>query len=414
MPWPNKFLAIPWLLVCSLPLAAAPALQPLIDATLAGGTLRPPPGVYAGPALITRPMVLDGGGRVTLDGGGRGTVLTLQTGGAVVRGMRIIRSGDSHDQMDGALLVQGDANLIEGNTFEDVLFGVFIRQSTGNRLIANHIRSRHADTARRGDGVRMWYSRGNLVEGNDIASVRDLTLANSPQNRIVRNRIHDARTALHLIFSPHTLVEGNHVSHAAAGVVAINSENVKVRLNRIQHVRDGGGAGVVFKESGGGLVDNNEIAHCSTGILSDSPSDGSGQIVLYGNRLVHNITAINFYGEKGGHQVHRNRFENNLIQAMLTPGGNPLANEWLGNYWDDYQGFDRDGDGTGDMPYELYVYADRIWLELPMAGFFRNSPALEVLDFLERLAPFSLPELALRDAAPQAHSRGRQSGKPVR
>ena len=100
----------------------------------AARTLRPPPGVYAGPATITRPMVLDGGGKVTLDGGDKGTVLTLQTAGAVVRGMRIIRFGDSHDQMDAAILVQGDANLIEHNTLEDVLFGVVFKQSNDNRL----------------------------------------------------------------------------------------------------------------------------------------------------------------------------------------------------------------------------------------------------------------------------------------
>jgi nitrous oxidase accessory protein len=33
--------------------------------------------------------------------------------------------------------------------------------------------------------------------------------------------------------------------------------------------------------------------------------------------------------------------------------------------------------------------------------FFRNSPVLELLDFLERLAPFSAPSLILRDAAPR-------------
>lgn len=396
-----------WLLACSLPVVAAPGLQPLIDATPTGGTLRPPPGVYAGPALIARPMVLDGGGKVTLDGGGRGTVLTLQTRGAVVRGMRIMRSGDSHDQIDSAILVQGDANLIERNTLEDVLFGVFFKQSNNNRLSANRIRSRHAGSAHRGDAVRLWYSRGNVIEDNDIVAVRDLTLANSPHNRILRNRIHDARTAVHFIFSPRNLVEGNDISNTAAGVVVINSEGVTVRRNRIVHVQDGGGAGVAFKESSSGLVEGNDIAHCSTAIMADSPSDPLNRITLYGNRLAHNIIAINFYGEKGGHLIHRNRFENNLLHAMLTPGGNPLANDWYGNYWDDYQGFDRDHDGAGDMPYELYVYADRIWLEFPMARFFRNSPALEVLDFLERLAPFSLPELALRDTAPQAHRRRR-------
>lgn len=394
-----------WLLACSLPALAAPGLQLLIDATPTGGTLRPPPGIYAGPVLITRPMVLDGGGKVTLDGGDKGTVLTLQTGSAVVRGMRIVRSGDSHDQMDAAILVQGDANLIEHNTLEDVLFGVFFKQSNDNRLSANRIRSRHDELALRGDAVRLWYSRWNVIEGNDIAHVRDLTLANSPHNRIVANTIRDGRFAVHFIFSPRNLVQDNRISHTATGVVVINSEGVTVRRNSILHVQDGGGAGVVFKESSSGLVDGNDIAHCSTAIMADSPSDPVNRITLYGNHIAHNIIGINFYGEKGGHTIHRNRFENNLIQAMLTPGGNPLANDWFGNYWDDYQGFDRDHDGFGDKPYELYVYADRLWLEFPMARFFLNSPALELLDFLERLAPFSLPELALRDPAPQSHHK---------
>jgi nitrous oxidase accessory protein len=49
----------------------------------------------------------------------------------------------------------------------------------------------------------------------------------------------------------------------------------------------------------------------------------------------------------------------------------------------------------------LLAYADRIWLETPAARFFRNSPVLELLDFLERLAPFSSPALILRDPAPR-------------
>ena len=83
----------------------------------------------------------------------------------------------------------------------------------------------------------------------------------------------------------------------------------------------------------------------------------------------------------------------------------PLANDWLGNDWDDYEGFDRDGDGVGDTPYEVYAYADRIWIENPQATFFRKAPAMELLDFLERLAPFASPALILRDAAPRVRRR---------
>ncbi|WP_313950154.1 hypothetical protein [Accumulibacter sp.] len=55
------------------------------------------------------------------------------------------------------------------------------------------------------------------------------------------------------------------------------------------------------------------------------------------------------------------------------------------------------------MPEEIWAYADPIWLETPMAKFFRGSPVLELLDFLERLAPFSPPTLILRDPEPKAH-----------
>ena len=57
--------------------------------------------------------------------------------------------------------------------------------------------------------------------------------------------------------------------------------------------------------------------------------------------------------------------------------------------------------GQGDNPHELYAYADQIWIDLPMARFFRSSPVLELLDFLERLAPFSAPDLILRDEKPR-------------
>ncbi len=33
----------------------------------------------------------------------------------------------------------------------------------------------------------------------------------------------------------------------------------------------------------------------------------------------------------------------------------------IGNYIDDYDGFDRDGDGYGDVSYAAYAYADRLY-----------------------------------------------------
>ncbi|MGE5026933.1 MAG: nitrous oxide reductase family maturation protein NosD [Betaproteobacteria bacterium] len=398
----TKFLFSLFLLACPLATSAAyPSFQALIDATPSGGTLRPKPGTYAGPAVIARPIVIDGGGRVTVDGGGTGSVLLVNTSGAVVRGLRLTHTGSSHDRVDAGIALTGNDNRIEDNAIDDALFGISLKQANRNILRRNRIRSKPAELALRGESVRLWYSMDNLVEGNDIDWARDLVLMNSPRNRVVGNVIRNSRYGIHLIFSPDSVMERNTLEHNATGIIVLNSDRVKVRRNRIFHSLGVSGAGLAFKKSAEGLAEGNEIVHCAIGVLADSPIEQEERIFLLGNRIAHNATGIHFTGERGGHVLHGNSFEKNLMQvAMMFGSGDAGKNDWRGNYWDDYEGFYLNLDGIGDTPHELYIYADRIWLETPQARFFRNSPVLELLDFLERLAPFSAPDMILRDPAP--------------
>jgi nitrous oxidase accessory protein len=148
-------------------------------------------------------------------------------------------------------------------------------------------------------------------------------------------------------------------------------------------------------------VEGNDILHCATGLQANTPLSTERVLTIRENRFAYNVVGMSFYGEQGGHRVLRNRFENNLSQVVTSGPGAGSANAWHGNFWSDYQGFDRNHDGVGDTPYELNFYADRIWMEIPKAKFFANSPAFELLDFLERLAPFSSPYTLLHDAAPR-------------
>ncbi|GMU50311.1 MAG: hypothetical protein AMXMBFR31_25370 [Candidatus Desulfobacillus denitrificans] len=380
---------------------AAPPLQPLIDATPAGGTLRPAPGIYAGPAVIAKPITLDGGGKATLAGNGRGTVLTLATSGATLRGLRLTGSGDSHDGIDAGLLVAGDDNLVEHNTIDDVLFGIHLRQGNRNRIRANRVTGRAAPRGARGDGLRLWNSRHNRIEGNAFRTVRDLTFANSPDNLILRNTLADGRYGMQFVFSPRARVEGNRLADTDTGIAVLYSPDLVLRGNTIAHALDGGGAGLSLKDSGGALVEGNEILHCAAGLSANAPLNAEIALTVRGNRFAHNIVGMYFYGEQGGHKIVDNRFENNLTQVAVSAAGVGAANDWTGNLWSDYQGFDRDGDGIGDTPHEVWLYSDRIWMETPRAKFFANSPALELLDFLEKLAPFAAPSLILRDPAPR-------------
>ena len=389
--------------LAALPAQAGQPLQPLIDATPAAGLLRLAPGEYSGPAVIIRPIRVEGGGQASVRGNGKGTVLVVRTNSAVIRGLSIAGSGESHDSIDAGVQVEGDDNRIEDNTIDDVLFGIHVKQGNRNRIAGNRVTGKDLPLAMRGDGLRLWNARHNVVENNRFRRGRDLTFANSPENRIVGNTLRDGRYGMQFVFSPNSLVESNDLAHTGTGIVVLYSTGVVIRGNRVAHALDGGGAGITFKESGDSIVENNEVIHCAAGLTANTPPNDISVLTVRGNRLAHNFLGMYFYGEKGGHRIIGNRLEHNLVQVMVSAPGTASANVWQDNHWDDYQGFDRNADGIGDTPHEIYAYSDRIWMETPMATFFRNSPAFEFLDFLERLAPFAAPSLILRD--PQPHMR---------
>ena len=209
---PRLVLLLACLGAASAPLAALP-LQPWLDTALPGASIRLPPGVYQGPAVISKPLTLDGGGRVTIDAGGQGTVLTVKADHVTLRGLTLRGSGGSHDKIDGGIMAEGRELLIENNVIEDVLFGIPLHRTTASVVRGNRIRSRPGDPADRGDGLRLWYSTGNRIEANDIAQMRDITVSNSPHNRFIGNAVKDSRRGLNFLFSHRTLVDGNHFAN---------------------------------------------------------------------------------------------------------------------------------------------------------------------------------------------------------
>lgn len=376
--------------------------QALVDAAAPGSTLRPPPGVYAGPVNIDKALVIEGGGAVTIDAGGKGTVMTLDANDSVLRGLRLTGSGASHDTDDACLDVRGHRNLIEDVVMDDCLFGVDLKQVSHTTVRRNRIRSKALDLGMRGDALRLWYSNDNLIEANEIEDSRDTVAWYAHRNLFRGNVGRRSRYSIHFMFADDNIVENNRFIDNAVGIYFMYTHGGVARGNLISHATGATGMGIGFKEASDTRIENNEIIYCGVGAGSDlSPFEPGSTIELVGNRFAYNGVAMQFNSETGGNRLRGNLFEGNLTDVSY--GGrseNPEKNFWEGNYWDAYQGFDIDGDGIGDTPHEPRAYADQIWMEFPMASFFRASPVLELLDFLERLAPFSAPDLILRDAKP--------------
>ncbi len=381
---------------------ALPSFQALVDAALPGSVLTPAAGVYAGPVRLTKPLTIDGGGQVVIDAGGKGTVFSLETDDAVLRGLALRGSGNSHDTDDACLDVRGHRNTIEALEISDCLFGIDLKQSNQNRVRHNRISSKPVPLGVRGDALRLWYSRDNRVEHNDIADSRDMVAWYSHGNVISHNTSRRSRYSIHFMFATYNLVEHNRFYDNAVGVYLMYTEGVHIKHNLISHANGPTGMGIGLKEASDAVIEGNEIIYCAVGAHSDlSPFQPDTKIEFKNNRFAYNGIGIRFTAELGGNVATDNVFEGNLSHVVQSSGSAAGLNQWRGNYWDDYQGFDRNGDGVGDTPYQLYAFADRIWMEIPHARFFKNSPGMELLDFLERLAPFSTPDLILKDEAPR-------------
>ena len=381
---------------------ALPPLQPLIDAASKGETITPPPGIYAGPVIIDAAITLDGQNRVTIDGGGKGSVIYLDTDGASIRNLRIINSGESHNDIDSAIQVRGNFNVIKDNVIEDTLFGIDLGQAENNILRRNKISSKRNEVGMRGDAIRLWYSFNNKILDNEIVDSRDFVVWYSNDNTIRGNSVSGGRYSLHFMYSRYNLVENNRFFNNSTGIFLMYSDGLEIRNNYIASATGAAGVGIGFKETSDIIIENNQILYCATGLYIDvSPYDPDATNLMKNNLIAFNGIGVRFLNDWKGNQFIGNNFKGNIAQVTVSGGGSANRNEWLGNYWDDYEGFDIDKDGTGDTPYELYAYADRLWMDVPSAQFFMGSIFLEVIDFLERLAPFSEPELLVRDQSPQ-------------
>ncbi|MBF0427269.1 MAG: nitrous oxide reductase family maturation protein NosD, partial [Magnetococcales bacterium] len=149
------------------------------------------------------------------------------------------------------------------------------------------------------------------------------------------------------------------------------------------------------------ILRRNRLIYCSAGIyLDQSPFQPDLSNHFEENEIAFNGSGVQFHMPLDGNVFLRNRFIGNFVPVAVDNNGGAVMSQWSGNYWDTYEGFDRNGNGVGDTPYELYAYTGQLWLNKPGVKFFFASPVLTLLDFLEHLAPLRAPTLILRDEHP--------------
>ncbi|QOI99465.1 MAG: nitrous oxide reductase family maturation protein NosD [Phycisphaeraceae bacterium] len=382
------------------------AIGQRIESASEGDVIRLEPGVYRERVRIGKRVTIDGGGRAVIDGGGTGDIVEITAAGAVLRGVTIRNTGTDLDRENAGLRVLAGGVTVEGVVLEDVLFGIDLREAPGCVVRGCRIGGKALDIARRGDGLRLWRSDGALIEGTTIHDGRDAILWYSKGVVIRGNRSDDCRYGFHLMFSDDVLIEGNTLTGNSVGAYLMYSTGVVIRGNRFIRNRGPSGYGIGLKETDRFEVTDNLIVGNRSGVYIDgSPFTGAAPGVFTRNTIAYNDVGVTFLPSAKGNEMTLNNFIGNIEQVSVSGRGGLTANRFwvgeVGNFWSDYTGYDRDGDGVGDFVHESSTFFENLMDRHPRLRLFMFSPAQQAVEFVARAVPAVRPEPKFEDEVPR-------------
>jgi nitrous oxidase accessory protein len=118
--------------------------------------------------------------------------------------------------------------------------------------------------------------------------------------------------------------------------------------------------------------------------------EASSRIKLSGNIFKGNGWALRIVADCDANAFEKNRFENNTFGVAYN--ASPAStNTFVANTWDNYQGWDLDHDGIGDIPHRPVELFPAIMQNHPQAMVLLRSHFVTLLNILERMFPTLSP-----------------------
>ncbi|MCI0616715.1 nitrous oxide reductase family maturation protein NosD, partial [bacterium] len=358
-----------------------------LHAASAGDTIRVMPGRYFGNIELKIPVTLEGSGLPLISGNGRGSVITVLASNCTIRGFIIRGSGYGLQNEDSGILIKSDHNFIEQNRLDDVLFGIYLFHAAGNIIKNNFIHGRpNLDLGDRGVGLHLWNSPDNVLDGNIISESRDgMYIQNSPGSHIKNNNVSKVRYGVHYMYSDSNTFERNTFTNSIAGAAIMYSKKIVFRNNIFLQNRGFSSFGILFQDCNECLAEENFVIDNGTGIFMEAVSNSH----FRKNVFAENSIALQIFSSSTKNTIAENNFVENLSPLQVI--GRKTTTMWSengkGNYWSDYDGYDLDGNGIGDVPHKVQNIFEYMEGNFPRLRLYLSSPAARSIEMAERLFP---------------------------
>ena len=370
--------------------AATVSVQPgqdlaaAIQAAAPGDVVEVARGMYRVNLLIDKPLTLRGIDRPTLSGGNQGDTIRVTAPGVVIEGLIVRDSGDSlKDQNAGIYLYPGAHRAIVRRcdlTYN--LFGLWIEKANDVLIEHNTITGkREYDSPQRGNGVQLYNTKGAKILNNNISFVRDALYVDVSHHAVFKgNKLHRSRYGTHYMNSYYNLWEDNDTYYNRGGLALMEVREQTVRNNRAWGNSD---HGIMLRTLQDSVIEGNVVAGNSRGFFIYDVE----YIKLNNNLVVDNTVGVHLAAGSKNNEVEGNDFISNREQVRYVGARDERWGAKSGNHWSNYLGWDRDGDGVGDVPYEANDMVDRLTWRHPSVKLLLASPAVQALRLVGRQFP---------------------------
>ena len=360
------------------------SIQAAIDRAAPGDTIEVERARYIENLLITKPLTLRGLDRPTVSGGLRGDTIRITATDVTIEGLIVSESGDSlRDQNAGIYVYPGsDRTVVRNCDLSYNLFGLWIEKANDVRIEGNLITGkRDYQSSQRGNGVQLYNTHRAQIIGNHISFVRDALYVDVSHNAVFRdNRLHHSRYGTHYMNAYDNLWENNETWMNRGGLALMEVRRITVRNNRAWANSD---HGIMLRTIQDSVIENNVVAGNQRGFFIYDAEYNT----LRGNTVVDNVVGIHLWAGSKNNVVERNDFIYNREQVRYVGARDLPWGEKEGNHWGNYLGWDRNGDGKGDVPYEANDLVDRLSWRHPMMKLLLGSPAVQTLRVVSQQFP---------------------------
>ena len=362
-----------------------------------GDTVRVQPAVYREPTIvIDRPLTLVGEPGAILDGEGERGLLRITADSVTVEGLTLRDTGLSFTEDRAAVLVdRARFCTLRDLTLEDAFFGIYLANS-GDCLVEKNTLTAVADReTRAGNGIHLWYSTRVTIRENRIEGHRDgVYFEFVEDSRILDNvSVGNVRYGLHFMFSDGCEYRRNVFAENGAGVAVMYTRDIVMDGNDFSGNLGNAAFGLLLKDITDSEITGNRFRGNSVGIHAE----GANRVDVAGNDFVENGWAVKIMANSEGSEVVGNNFIGNSFD--VSTNSRRSYSDFTGNYWDRYRGYDRDGDGVGDVPFHPVRLFSLVVAQNEPALVLQRSPMVALLDVAEQVLPLLTPE-ALADVQP--------------